>query len=199
VAISIDWSLPWLGYFPIAVDLANTLIPSGARSVDILADEARLGAWLDKQRHRLPVAEAARGRLSQLRELRTVVRDLLYAAAEDRPLPREAIAVLNEASAAAPYFPTLQRAGVGQLHEVNDNPFAVFRASIARSAIQLVSTDERERLSVCRAPSCGMLFIRDRPRQTWCTTACGNRARVARHAARVRTRASADSARASPR
>jgi predicted RNA-binding Zn ribbon-like protein len=187
VSISFDWTLSWLGYFPVAVDVVNTVIPSGSGSVDILAEEEKLEAWLDKQRHRLPVVEAARGRLSELRELRTVVRDLLYAAAEDQPLPAKAIAVLNEASAAAPYFPILQRAGLSELQEVNDDPFAVFRASIARSAIQLVSTDERKRLSVCHAPSCGLLFMRGRPGQTWCTTACGNRARVARHAARAHT------------
>jgi predicted RNA-binding Zn ribbon-like protein len=174
-----DWTLSWLGYFPLAVDVVNSVIPSGGGSVDLLSDEEVLEAWLDKQRHRLPIADSAKGRLAELRKLRRVLRDLLYAAAENRSLPDEAIAVLNEASAAAPYFPTLEKAGRGRLEEVNDDPFVILRASIARSAINLVSTDERKRLSVCHAPSCGLLFMRDTPRQLWCTTACGNRARVA--------------------
>jgi predicted RNA-binding Zn ribbon-like protein len=188
LTIAIDWTLSWLGYFPVAIDLVNTVISPGPGSVDLLADEAKLERWLDKQRHRLPVTDAVLGCLPEVRELRGVVHDLLYAAAEDRTLPPEAIAVLNKASASAPYFPALHRSGRGELQEVNDDPFTVFRALIARSAIELISTDERERLSVCGAPSCGMLFMRDQTRQKWCTTACGNRARVARHAARARTR-----------
>src|SRR5919109_564196 len=60
-----------------------------------------------------------------------------------------------------------------------------FEAAVARSAIELASRGE-DRLSVCGAPSCGMLYLREHPRQVWCSKACGNRARVARHAARQR-------------
>ena len=31
------------------------------------------------------------------------------------------------------------------------------------------------------APGCVLYFVQDHPRREWCSTACGNRARVARH------------------
>ena len=34
------------------------------------------------------------------------------------------------------------------------------------------------------APGCVLYFIKDHPRREWCSTACGNRARAARHYAR---------------
>jgi predicted RNA-binding Zn ribbon-like protein len=65
------------------------------------------------------------------------------------------------------------------------DPYALFESTVSRSAIELADRDE-DRLSLCGAPSCDMLFLRDHPRQVWCLKACGNRARVARHAARRR-------------
>jgi predicted RNA-binding Zn ribbon-like protein len=64
--------------------------------------------------------------------------------------------------------------------------FAVFAAFVARSAIAIMSGPDRSKLSVCRAPSCGMLFLRQDAGQRWCCQSCGNRARVALHAARRR-------------
>src|SRR3954447_9124809 len=40
------------------------------------------------------------------------------------------------------------------------------------------------RIGFCDAPSCGLFFERTRRNQRWCSPECGNRARVARHAAR---------------
>ncbi|MBI2237124.1 MAG: CGNR zinc finger domain-containing protein, partial [Actinobacteria bacterium] len=45
---------------------------------------------------------------------------------------------------------------------------------------------DRTRLGICAAPRCGRFFLAARPKQVWCTRACGNRARVARHYARTR-------------
>ncbi len=38
----------------------------------------------------------------------------------------------------------------------------------------------------CLGPGCVLYFTRDHPRREWCSDACGNRARVARHYARAR-------------
>jgi predicted RNA-binding Zn ribbon-like protein len=42
--------------------------------------------------------------------------------------------------------------------------YALFESTVSRSAVELAYRDE-DRLSVCGAPSCGMLFLRDHPRQ----------------------------------
>jgi predicted RNA-binding Zn ribbon-like protein len=54
-------------------------------------------------------------------------------------------------------------------------------AAIARSAIEVVGGPDRGRVRVCRAPGCGTFFLAGRAGQVWCSAACGNRARVARH------------------
>ena len=93
---------------------------------------------------------------------------------------------MNALSAAAPAYPTLDRAGSIIVKQASDDAYANFAAELARSAIQLLANDDT-RLSVCTAPSCGLLYPPDHPRQRWCCRACGNRARVARHAARQRS------------
>jgi predicted RNA-binding Zn ribbon-like protein len=182
-------SLPWLG-FPPAVDLANTVIVTAAGERDLLEDEEQLEVWIAAERGRIPGLEGASARLAQVRELRDSVRELLHARARGGPPPESARARINSISAAAPIRITL--AADGRAVEEPDVPdgYSSFEAAIARSAIELA--DRRERgLSVCGAPSCGMLFLREHPRQVWCSKACGNRARVARHAARRRRRLSA--------
>ena len=175
-------ALPWL-VFPPAVDLANTVrvTPRGER--DLLETEDQLVAWIGAERGRIGGVEAVSGRLAEVRALRESVRELLYAGARGNRPPAAARRRINEISAAAPVHLTLTDTGSAvEMQEARD-PFALFEATIARSAIELADS-ERQDLAVCGAPSCGMLFLREHPRQVWCSKPCGNRARVARHAAR---------------
>jgi predicted RNA-binding Zn ribbon-like protein len=177
--------LPWL-IFPAAVDLANTVraAPEGER--DLLETDEQLKGWIAAEHGRIPDVEAASGRLGEVRELRDLVRDLLYARAQDKRPPDAARDRLNAISAAAPIRIALARSG-GLIEEPDSSdPYTRFEAAVARSAIELAGGDET--LSVCGAPSCGMLFLREHSRQVWCSKECGNRARVARHAARHRRR-----------
>jgi predicted RNA-binding Zn ribbon-like protein len=59
-------------------------------------------------------------------------------------------------------------------------------SAIAEEAIGLFSQDERLRLRACLAPGCVLYFLKDHPRREWCSPACGNRARGARHYQRLR-------------
>jgi hypothetical protein len=43
-------------------------------------------------------------------------------------------------------------------------------------------------LRACGAPGCVLMFLKDHPRREWCSNACGNRARQARHYDRTRKR-----------
>jgi predicted RNA-binding Zn ribbon-like protein len=179
-------ALPWL-VFPPAVDLANTvrLTPTGDR--DLLASDDQLEAWIAAERDRIPAVEAASGRLADVRDLRDSVRELLHARARGKRPPETARRRINAITAAAPIRATLTADGRAVEEPDASDPYALFEAAVARSAIEL--SDRREdRLSVCGAPSCGMLYLREHPRQVWCSQACGNRARVARHAARRRDR-----------
>jgi predicted RNA-binding Zn ribbon-like protein len=179
-------ALPWL-VFPPAVDLANTvmLTPSGDR--DLLESEEQLAQWIAAERGRIAGVEAAAGRLADVRELRRSVRDLLHTRARGEQLPDRARHRINAISTAAPLRLALAADGRAIEEPEASDGYSLFEATIARSAIELAARRDAG-LSVCEAPSCGMLFLRDHPRQVWCSKACGNRARVARHAARRRRR-----------
>jgi predicted RNA-binding Zn ribbon-like protein len=181
-----DENLPWL-VFPPAVDLANTVMVTPAGDRDLLEREDQLEAWIAAEGNRIPGVQAASGRLAEVRDLRRSVRELLHARARGRPPRDGARRRINAISAAAPLRTALARDGSVVEELDSRDPYARFEATVARSAIELAGRGE-DRLRVCAAPSCGMLYLRDHPRQLWCSTACGNRARVARHAARQRRR-----------
>jgi predicted RNA-binding Zn ribbon-like protein len=179
-------NLPWL-VFPPAVDLANTVIVTPAGDRDLLSSEHQLENWITVERNRVPGVEAASGRLAEVRDLRRSVRELLHARARGNRPPDAARRRLNAISASAPVRTALTPDGRAVQEPESRDPYALFEATVARSAIKLADRAEI-RLSVCGAPSCGMLYLRAHPRQLWCSKACGNRARVARHAARRRAR-----------
>jgi predicted RNA-binding Zn ribbon-like protein len=180
----IDETLPWLT-FPPAVDLSNTIVVTPRGELDLLRTDQQLDVWIAAERGRIPSVHAAAGRLHDVRNLRTDLRALLYANAHGGRLPEAPRRRVNALSAAAPIYPTLDRAGSITVEQASDDRYANFAAELARSAIQLLANDDTH-LAVCTAPSCGLLFPPDHPRQRWCCRACGNRARVARHAARRR-------------
>ncbi len=177
--------LSWIGLFPPAVDLANTVIASPTGPLDLLATEDALRAWIEAERPAFALADAASGRLDEVRALREPIREILTAACSGRILPAAAVGAINDAAAAVATYPRLLPDGTSELVEAGADVFARFRAAVARSLVTLLSGEDRARLSMCGAPSCGMFFLRDDRRQRWCTPSCGNRARVARHAVRT--------------
>jgi predicted RNA-binding Zn ribbon-like protein len=175
----------WLVYPP-AVDLANTITAGRTGVIDHLSDRAGIEEWVNAEHDRIPGVEAACRHPERVRELRDDVYALLHAAARGDRLPAHALKSVNEASHADPVYLTLDAAGDPRWRSLGRNLLDRFAGAIARSAIELAGDPHRHGLALCQASSCGMLFVRDHPRQTWCTPACGNRARVARHAARRR-------------
>jgi predicted RNA-binding Zn ribbon-like protein len=163
----------------LAIDLANTLLlQRDGATADLLADREARAGWLRGAGG--PDGLGAR----RLQALRGHVRDLLAAAVGRRPLPGRAVAAVNRAGAAAPAVTQLE---AGELVvRYHASPPEAFLADVAASAIALVGGPGRDRLRQCGAPGCGSWFLASRPRQTWCSTACGNRARLARFKQRRR-------------
>ena len=62
----------------------------------------------------------------------------------------------------------------------------VVLGSLAADAIRLLTGPERDKIRACGAPGCVLVFLGRHPRREWCSAACGNRARQARHYARTR-------------
>jgi predicted RNA-binding Zn ribbon-like protein len=69
----------------------------------------------------------------------------------------------------------------------------VVLAAFAGDAIDLLTGRLRDEIRACGAPGCVLLYVRDHPRRQWCSNACGNRARQARHYRRTRASAGSDS------
>jgi predicted RNA-binding Zn ribbon-like protein len=175
-------SYSWLGK-ELALDFANTVIVvRPGEELDGLATEAQLARWLELERDRLGPAPGAGARLGDFRRLRDALRRLLGAAADGRELSAADVAVMNEASAAAPRV--VQLRGVAVVESRADTAEDAVLGAIAASAVELLGGTDRELVRVCEAPSCGLYFLPARERQQWCTPSCGNRARVARHYAR---------------
>jgi predicted RNA-binding Zn ribbon-like protein len=59
-------------------------------------------------------------------------------------------------------------------------------AQVAEQAIELFGGPDASRLRACYAPGCVLYFIAAHPRREWCSVACGNRARAARHYGKIR-------------
>jgi predicted RNA-binding Zn ribbon-like protein len=177
----------WLGEAP-AIDLANTvMIVRDDEAVDLLDSPQALRDWLKSEGSRFSAYSFDPEDLGEIREFRDETRDLLTALAEETQPPSRAIARVNAASAVAPVAPQLAAGPGGELRRADQSAESHsldwLLGSLARSAIDLLTGTPPGRLKICRAPSCGMFFLGSR---RWCCSACGNRARAARHYRRHR-------------
>ena len=156
------------------------------RADNALATAASATVWLGKRQIRSALPPGSEPALAGLR---SAVDELLRAAADGSEPPAEALDRVNAASAAAPVAQQLDWPSRSQPRTwlaAAATPEQHVHALIARSAIALVAGDAPGTLRTCRAPGCARLFLATNPRRMWCSAACGNRVRVARHAARGR-------------
>jgi predicted RNA-binding Zn ribbon-like protein len=178
---------------PLAIELHNTLYASGGRVVDGLATEASARAWLDALADRLPGGGHGRPPTrAELLQLRDPVREALHAAIEGDAPSRSSLEIINLISADAPrspmarWRPATRPVADVDLHGASRSE--VVLAAFAADAIDLLTGPHREDVRACGASGCMLLFLKNHPRREWCSAACGNRARQARHYARTRDR-----------
>lgn len=177
---------------PPAIELHNTVYAASGTAADGLSCERGVQAWLSGMADRLPAGGTAGVvRRAELLAVREAIRGVLRTAADGAVPSREDVERLNEASARAPHHLTAVWAGSGRLMSDVDIGGAttedVVLAALARDAIDLITGRRREGLRGCGAPGCVLLYLRSHPRQGWCSAACGNRARQARHYRRSRS------------
>ena len=178
---------------PLAIELYNTIYVGDGVVVDGLAEPTSASAWLAALRERFPLGGAGGEPIQdELTVLREVVRDVLGATIEQRTPSKVGIEALNAASARAPRSSAARwRHGrdpepIVRFH--SDRRADIMISAIASDAIELVTGPARTALRSCGAPGCVLMFIKDHPRREWCSGACGNRARQARHYRRTRAR-----------
>ena len=178
------WS--WLGE-SLPTDFANTVRRDGMTYVELWGTGADVAEWARRQDGQVPVPspDEAEDRLDELRSIRDDVFALLLATTSGGELPGDVTARIN----------ALARRSVA-VHQLGDTPGRIetrsvgaatatdeLIAAVIAAVIDLVGSAHTD-LGFCDAPSCGQFFLRERPNRRWCTTACGTRARVARHARR---------------
>jgi predicted RNA-binding Zn ribbon-like protein len=116
--------------------------------------------------------------LPVLRRLRGAVARAAHAAAAGRIPSPDDVATINIAATAPPLTPSLRPDGT----RTYARPTAAAALStLARDAIELFSSPLAERIRICAAPDCGLLFVdNSRPgRRRWCSMQrCGNLAKV---------------------
>jgi predicted RNA-binding Zn ribbon-like protein len=202
-----DTSAPLLGE-PLPVELMNTIWADRDGVHDALREPADTAAWLNAIAPRLdlPVVPAL-GALTpddldqlgrRLQTLRDALRRLAAEATDDpRPAAasatkelHDALTTVNRAAGAAPRWSALTWTPgerPARQPRTSGPPTAAALSAIAEEAIALFGRDEPLQLRACQAPGCVLYFLKDHPRREWCSPACGNRARAARHYQRHRS------------
>lgn len=175
----------------LAIRFANTRY--GVRSVvrEGLATPQELEEWLRVNAESLadagaPMADQASvsaAELARFVSLRDSIASLTRAVADSDPLDLTQVEQVNETAALVPSWPELLIGEDGVTvvyHSAHAGSLAALSA-IARDAVGLLGGPGRDAIRACQAPGCVQLFIKDSARRAWCSAACGNRARVARH------------------
>lgn len=115
---------------------------------------------------------------------------LLHALTDEKPAPSGLAALLRQVSAAPPRHEAVCGARqTGWRVPMRSPDVAEVLAPVWWSAADLLLGPGRLRLRCCANPRCGWLFLDDSKGGTrrWCSmSACGNRAKVQRHAQRRR-------------
>jgi predicted RNA-binding Zn ribbon-like protein len=184
--LMLDVTWEWIAIYEPALDVANTVARDKSGEHDLLAEDGEYERWAQAAARSPELAREEAAAIPDARvrllELRQHVRAVLGATAAAEPLPPKATAALNAASAAAPRWPEIDPAGRIE-QRVEAPAVESLLASYARSAMEIAAAGSGK-LRVCGAPSCGMFYRPRRRQQQWCSEACGNRARFARHYAR---------------
>ena len=172
----------WLGdHF--ALDVANTVQMQRGTYAELINSAADLKEWAVLQKARVPEVIADEADVDTFRVTRDHILALLRAVASNMDVPRESVEHIDDIARRHPVTRRIDLGdggGVGHVVGTVD-PVESLRARAASAVIDLVNGPDRDRLALCDAPRCGQLFLQDRPNQQWCCSACGNRARAARH------------------
>src|SRR5919201_6380754 len=138
---------------------------------------------------RLPAAGDWQG-LARAREVRAAFRELVDAAAEQRPPSVDAIEVVNGLLASR-QVPALEATddGVRLSHRHLAPPLDEALAGLAEPLVERLASDAVDRFRVCANDQCRWAFFDESRagRRRWCDmTSCGNRAKAARHRAKAK-------------
>ena len=179
---------------PRPVLLMNTVRADRGGVHDALTTPAELARWLAAAGVTPAEPSVTDADLHAAVILRDALRRLAALLTDDpRPAARSALAdvdaavtAVNRAAAPAPRAALqVSDGGLGLRLPPAPADAGAALAVVAAEAVELL-TGPGTVLNACHAPGCVLYFVKDHPRREWCSTACGNRARAARHYRRHR-------------
>ncbi len=127
--------------------------------------------------------EAAQRAVRSAIRMREAMGEIFYARVKQRLVAKAALALLNEyLQEAARHMKLVPSEGHFQWQfELAENNFEVLLWPIARSAAELLASDQLQFVRACASNTCEWLFLDESKnhRRRWCDmTKCGNRAKV---------------------
>jgi predicted RNA-binding Zn ribbon-like protein len=163
-------------------DAAAWLLERGIVHGDRLAHERISGADADKA-------------LARIRSVRGALREVSDAVVHRRTADRAALAEVNRALAGRERIELVQGDdGLSVGHSHVGDPIDDALSRLAEPLVDEVQAGNADRIRVCDNETCRWIFYDESRagRRRWCDMAsCGNRAKAARHRARVKAKAAA--------
>lgn len=181
---------------PLPVRLMSTIHADPDGVHDELRTPADVDEWLDAAGVDRAGTPASTSELARARTLRDAVRRLAaHVTRDSRQAASSATtgleAALDQLNATAAELPApLLALRDGQLEvgpPAGSSPVTTGLARVAVESVGLLGGPDAARLRACYAPGCVLYFIKAHPRREWCSVACGNRVRAARHYQRIRS------------
>lgn len=152
---------------------------------DLLGGPADLARWLVASRLTRTAPLADEEDLADAKRLREAIFNLAAARSSGRPYPDEDRILLNGLARRAPAATQLSQEGEAEL----SGSAGSLVATLARSAVRLLGSDNASHVRQCQSPTCTLFFIDNRRGgdRRWCSmSACGNKAKVAEFRRRQR-------------
>jgi predicted RNA-binding Zn ribbon-like protein len=168
----------------------NTIWADRRGVYDAIVGPADLTTWFTANGLGVDAPEVTERDWVRTRELRDALRrlaalrtgDVRSAAASAITDPSAAVDVVNELAKGLG-APQLALAGdvVRRATSSGGRSVDAALADVAVQAVELLTDNDAPPLRACLAPGCVLYFVKHHPRREWCSVACGNRARAARH------------------
>lgn len=164
----------------LCLELLTTGGPGPFQRWEVLHAPADLAAWARRSRLTpTPALEISLGEVADARRLRDAIFLAALAAARGEPYPAGDTDVINEAAALRPLAPLI--GPDGERGWAGTAAGAQLLASVARDAVELLTSPFRRCVRVCAAEDCHLIYVDTSRagRRRWCSMEhCGNRHKV---------------------
>ena len=172
----------------LAVDFANTVACKACRSSDTLSSPEAFERW-NHDHPGLPEVGTSTATRRRLTDLRRDIREILERQTAGKPPDPAALARLNRMlRESSTHLRAVFDAGQWRFEEIPEHVTTrqEWMWRVTRATADLLGGEQAGKLLRCQAPTCDHYVVRRMRDQLWCSPACGNRIRVARHYAKVR-------------